>query len=379
MLKVSHRDLKEILRVYYTAKTSLFVQGRFGIGKSVLTRDEAKDIAKSKGRKFVEWNKLTEDKKNALFKSPEKYFVYIDIRLSEYSPDDIKGLPMFLSEQRAIEFKIPLWALFLELEESDGFLMFDEINLAVPLVMSSVYKIVYDRVVNQSRISKNWFIVMAGNTSEDRAYTHELPPPLRDRCGEVELNMPSIESWTEWAIANKINPAIIGYLNYKSSDLWKVNYDDNQKFTTPRSWERFSKLLEANNVGNNEYSRILLIGSTALSEGVANQFRAFCKIQDKVKLQEILKNPKKLKEVANGKENLDIRYFIITALADWYRDNKAKFEDIMKITAVLDEMSNPEFVALLWRLCMSYKEDFEKEFLKGDTIAIANKYLKYLR
>lgn len=379
MLQLSHKDLKSILRIYYNSKTSLFVQGRFGIGKSVLTKDEAKEIAKEKKREFIEWNKITEDEKNKLFKSPEKYFVYIDIRLSEYSPDDIKGLPMFLSEQRAIEFKIPLWALYLESENSDGFLMFDEINLAVPLVMSSVYKIVYDRVVNQSRIAKNWFIIMAGNTSEDRAYTHEIPPPLRDRCGEVELKVPDIQDWTEWAIKSKINPLIIGYLNYKSSDLWKVNYEDNQKFTTPRSWERLSKLMKDNNIEPSDPDKLLLVGSSALSEGIATQFKAFCKIQDKVNLKEILKNPKKLKDIGQGRENLDIRYFVITAIADWYKDNKATFEDIINITKILDEMNNPEFVALLWKICMSYKPEFEKEFKSADIIEIANKYLKYFR
>jgi hypothetical protein len=72
-------------------------------------------------------------------------------------------------------------------------------------------------------------------------------------------------------------------------------------------------------------------------------------------------------------------YFIITALADAYRDNKAKFKDIMNIVGVLDEMKCVEFNALLLRLCLSYKPEFEQEFLKGDTTKFSNKYLKYLR
>jgi hypothetical protein len=376
--KVEHKDLKEIIRAYYNSKISLFISGRFGIGKSVLTRDEAQAIAKEKKKEFVEWNKLTEEGKNKLFDSPKKYFVYIDIRLSEYSPDDIKGLPMFLSEQRAIEFKIPLWALYLEKEDSDGFLMFDEINLAVPLVMSSVYKIVYDRVVNQSGIAKDWLIVMAGNTSEDRAYTHEIPPPLRDRCGEVELEVPSIGSWTEWAVKNNINSSIIGYVNSKNSELWKVNYEDNQKFTTPRGWERFNNLLAQNNISIEDYDKVKLIGCTALGEGVTHAFVGFCKIQNYVKIADILKNPTKLKDIKpKGDDDIiGIRYFIITAIADWYRGKRAEFKDILEITKVLDEMKQPEFVALLWKMCMSYRKDFEKEFLKIPK-AISEKYLNY--
>lgn len=378
VLEVTHKELKELVNVYYDSKISLFVTGRFGIGKSVLIKDKAREIAKKKGRKFIEWNNLTEEEKQTLFKNPKENFVYIDIRLSEYSPDDIKGLPMFLSGNRAIEFKIPLWALYLELEGSDGFLMFDEINLAVPIVQSSAYKIVYDRVVNQSKIWKDWGIVMAGNTSDDKAYIHDMPLPLRDRCGEVQLNNPTIEDWTDWAIKSEIHSAIIGYLNSSSSKLWVVDEDDSQKSTTPRGWERLSKIIKNNKIELNDYNKLLLVSSSAIGEGVASGFVAFCKIQDKVKIQEIIKNPNKLKEL-NSEKDIGIKYFIITALADCYRDKKAEFKDIMNITEVLDELNNPEFVSLMWRLCLQYKPEFENEFLKGNTIKIANKYLKFLR
>lgn len=367
-----------MIRVYHKSKITLFCQGRFGIGKSVVTRDTAIEIAEEQKRKFVEWNRLTEKEKLELFDNPKKYYVYIDIRLSEYSPDDIKGLPMFLDSKRAIEFKIPLWALYLEQKESDGFLIFDEINLAVPIVLSSVYKIVYDRVVNQSRINKNWFIIMAGNTLEDKAYTYDLPPPLRDRTGEVELKIPKIQDWTDWAIDNKINSTIIGFLNFKSSNLWKVDYDDMQKFTTPRGWERLSKIISDNKMKLTEYSKLQLISSSAIGEGVSAEFIAFCRIKDKVKIEQIIKKPETFKKFSKP-EDLGIKYFIITALADCYREDKAKFKDIINITEILDEMKHPEFVALLWRLCLSYKPEFENEFVKGDTIDIANKYLKYLR
>ena len=52
----------------------------------------------------------------------------------------------------------------------------------------------------------------------------------------------------------------------------------------------------------------------------------------------------------------------------------------MNITKVLDEIKKVEFVALLWRLCISYNEKFEEEFVKdkGSALEFANKYLKYL-
>jgi len=372
-LPVTHRELKEIIRGYHKSKISLLIKGRFGIGKSAVCKDEAKAIAVEQGREFLEWNKLSETEKLSLFDNPKKYSVYIDIRLSEYSPDDIKGLPMFLSNQRAIEFKIPLWALYLELQDSDGFLIFDEINLSVPLVMSSVYKIVYDRTINQSKINPNWFIVMCGNTSEDRAYTYDIAPPLLDRCGEVELKVPVLDDWVEWAISKKIDTRIIGFLNFKYSNLWKVDFNDNQKFTTPRGWERLDCLIKEINVSD---TFELLCGSS-IGEGVAREFIAFCKIQEKFRLEDLIKNPKEIENI----KDISIKYFLVSAVAERYGDKKLTFNKVMEISEVLDKIKNAEFVALLWKMSSNYSKGlFKKDFLnsKGDDEKLIEKYGKYL-
>lgn len=377
MLKVNHKELNALIKTYYEHKISLLIYGRFGIGKSFVVSDTAKEIAGQKNRKFVNWNKLTEKEKDEIIDNPKEFFVLIDCRLSEYSPDDIKGLPVFKDDKKSIEWKVPFWALLLEKKDSDGIVFFDEIGLAPPLVQSSVYKIIYDRYINESKINDFWGIIGASNLQEDRAYIHDLASPLKDRAGEVELTGASVEDWTDWGLKNKIESRIIGFLNFKSSNLWKVDYDDNQKYTTYRGWgERVNRLIKS--IKDDDYSKLLLVCSSAIGEGVASEFVAFCKLQDKVKIQEIIKHPEKLKELDKEKD-LGIKYFIITALADCYRDNKAKFKDIMSITEVLDELNNPEFVALLWRLCLAYKPEFENEFVKGDTIKIASKYLRYLR
>lgn len=379
VLKVKHTELKEIIGQYYKNRLSLMCYGSFGLGKSQVVKEVAIEKAKEEKRDFVEWNKLTEKEKLNLFNTPDKYFVYIDIRLSEYDSSDIKGLPIFTENNRAIEFKVPLWALFLELKGSTGFLFFDEINLATPLVLSSCYKIVLDRCVNQSRINDNWFIMMCGNKATDNAYTTDLPNPLKDRCGEIELQVPNIEDWTSWAIEHKIASSIIGFLNFKSSNLHKVLSDDEQKNTTPRSWERASKLIEGLNMSN--YDKLLLITSSAIGEGVASEFVAFHRLQDKLNLKEILKNPDKIKELDTDKD-LGILYFLISAVADNYKDNRIVFDDIMKITKVLDELGKVEFVALLWRLCLSYNPKFEQDFMSDnsskDALKFADKYIKYL-
>ncbi len=370
MLKIKHTELNSLVKGYYEKKLALFVYGAFGIGKSFCIRDTAKEIAKEKSRKFVEWNRLSKEKKKEVYDNPEKYFVLIDERLSEYDSSDIKGLPIFKDDKDTIEWKIPFWAKFLTLEKSDGLLFFDEINLATPLVISSVYKIIYDRIVNDSPINENWGIIGAGNREEDRAFTHTLPAPVRDRGGEVELISPSIDDWTIWASQNGIDSRIIGFLNFKSGSMNKVDFSDNQKFTTVRGWERLSCLISGEKLGG----RFALICCSAIGEGIAKEFIAFCKIQEKMNLNDIIKNPDKIKEITD----ISTKYFLVSAFAEKYKDKKIKFDVVMKASKVFDEVDNSEFVALLWRLSSTYSKDFKKDFLASSDDKFIEKYGKYL-
>jgi len=375
MIKINHQQLKILVKHYYTTptrngKTSLNILGKFGVGKSAVIQEVAKEIAEEKEKTFVEWNKLTAEDKKELFENPEKYFVLIDIRLSEYDSSDIKGLPIFADNNKAIEFKIPYWSLFLEQKESDGILFFDEINLATPLVMSSCYKIVYDRVVNDGKINNNWLILSAGNTAEDRAYTNDISPPLKDRCGEVELIGSSGEDWVRnFAIPNSIIPQIIGYINYKESSLYNVDFDDEQKFTTYRGWERLSNLFQS--VDKKDYKTIELISTSAIGEGIAHEFLAFWKIESEINIEEIIKSPEKIKSI----KEVSIKYFLTSVLAEYYGNEKIKFDKIIEITKVLDEMNNPEFVALLWKMSSTYNtKRFINDFIKISDETLIKKY-----
>jgi hypothetical protein len=370
MLKVTHKELSEIIREYYKKKLSLFVFGAFGIGKSFCVRDTAKEIAKTKAREFVEWNRITKEQKQKVFEYPEKYFVLIDERLSEYDSSDIKGLPNFKEEKETIEWKIPLWAKFLTLENSDGVVFFDEINLATPLVISSVYKIIYDRIVNDSKINNNWLIIGAGNREEDRAFTHTLPAPVRDRGGEVELITPSVDDWTEWAIKNKIDSRIVGFVQFKPSSLSNVDFNSNQKFTTTRGMERLSCLISGLKLG----TTFELMSCSAIGEGIAREFIAFCKISEKLKLEEIIKNPKKIE----GIEDISIKYFLVSCVAERYKDKKVDFDKVMEISKVFDKIGNSEFVALLWKLSSMYSKDFKKDFSDSKEDKFIERYGKYL-
>lgn len=349
MLQVKHDELKEIIREYYREKLSLFIFGTFGIGKSFVVRGVAQQIAKEKNKEFKEWNRLNKEQKDEVYNNPSKYFVLIDERLSEYDGADIKGLPSFMEDSDTLNWKMPYWARFISKKDSDGVLFFDEMNLACPLVISSVYKILYDRIIGEENISKDWLIIGAGNLDSDSAFTHTLPAPVRDRGGEVTLLVGNKDNWTEWAVKNSIDSRIIAFINFKESNLHNVDFDNEQKFTTPRGWERVSRLIKDRKI---DKSFEMLVCS-AIGEGIAREFIGFSKLKEKVNLEEIIKNPKKIKELAET-DDLGTLYLVLTAVAERFKNEKdTDFIKILEITRELDNSNKTEFVALLWKLCVT--------------------------
>ena len=377
VLKVNHGELASLLETYYESKLPLFIWGTFGIGKSRVVADTAIKLAETKNRKFLNWNKATANEKQDAFENPSKFFVLIDIRLSEYDSSDIKGLPDFKDGKKSIEFRVPFWALLLEKEGSDGILFFDEINLATPLVVSSCYKIIYDRVVNDTKINDNWLILGCGNKSEDRAYTHDISPPLRDRGGEVELMFDN-EEWIQWAVKEKnaITSEVIGYLSFKTGDLYKVNHDDEQKFTTPRGWERVNTLIKPL-IERKDYKNLKMVVCSAIGEGVGSEFVSYCKIKEQVNLPELIKNPKKIADIEE--KDINIKFFVTTAVAEQYKDKKVTFEKVLEVSKVLDSVNNAELVAYLWKLCCGFDaKRFKADFVKKVDTSLSEKYGKYI-
>jgi hypothetical protein len=380
VLEIKHDELNELLDCYYNTKIPLFVVGTFGIGKSQVIREKSVELAKSKNKEFINWNEVSLDKKIEVYNNASKYFCFVDIRLSEWDSSDIKGLPELQASDKLKEWlnwRVPFFAKLLENPKSDGILFFDEINLATPLVQASCYKIIHDRIINDGKVAEDWLIVGAGNTDEDHAHTFELSSPLLDRAGQVKLMVPETQKWIDkYAIPRGINPLIIGFLSFKTGSLHKVDFNDKQKFTTPRGWERISKLIEANPIGK-DYNRLGLLSKSAIGEGIASEFLAFCKINEQIKLSEIIANPKKIKDI----KEINIKWFINTALAEQWKDKKLKFEKIVEFSKIMDENGDVELVAYLWKLCSGlnkkmFKADFIEKIDQEDPMV--GKYAKFI-
>lgn len=69
-------------------RTSILGLGEPGIGKSKSLEDAGKEIARKLGKKFIDYS---DDYADKILESPEDYFVFVDLRLTECEPSDLCG------------------------------------------------------------------------------------------------------------------------------------------------------------------------------------------------------------------------------------------------------------------------------------------------
>jgi len=248
---VNHRQMAEVLGIAFGTKTSYFISGPTGIGKSVSIKELAKKKAEERKRKFVEWNKLTRDEKFNVMRNTKQYFAFIDQRALQFDlgsfqmPDlfknvDVEGL------NGTFEWRIPLVYAYLCMPDTEGFLFFDEFNQAPTTIQGMFYQIINDRQIGEHKIADGVFIIGAGNRMEDKANVFDMATPLKDRLEHLELGVPSVEEWTEdFAIPHGIDMRIVGFLQFKQSFLNMVEPDSSDMaFPTPRGNERLSNMIK---------------------------------------------------------------------------------------------------------------------------------------
>lgn len=214
---------------------SVFIWGAPGIGKSTAVRDVAR----------------------------QNNMELVDLRISQLAPTDLRGLPYV--EGGMAKFAPPT---FLP-QDGQGILFVDEFNMASPSMMGIAQQLILDREVGDYKVPDGWYIVAAGNRSQDRASVSQMPAPVANRFihFNVEANL---ESWKEYAIIKDINEQIISFLNFRPQLLFNFNKNATA-WPSPRSWEFANSLL-----------KIDLPINAAIGEGAAAEFNAYKTVYSKL-------------------------------------------------------------------------------------------------
>ena len=191
---------------------------------------------------------------------------FIDLRLSQLAPTDLRGLPVAIHPKNNVERGISKWypPEFLP-KTGKGILFLDEINMAPPAMQGVAQQLILDRKVGNYKVPEDWLIWAAGNRKEDRASVYEMPSPLNNRFLhlDVEVNFSCFKSH---ALKQDFAEEIISFLGFRPALLHTVNFEE-KAWPSPRSWEMASKLFKLN-----------LPINVAIGDGATEEFNSFLKV-----------------------------------------------------------------------------------------------------
>jgi len=190
MIQVTHEELQRLIRISYYSKRPLIVVGAVGVGKSMVIKDTAKQIAQEMNLKYTEnWNHINDPTS----------FVLIEQRATRFDPSDIRGLPNFQEDDTV--WKKPSWIP----KHGQGIIFLEELTQAPPLIQTSLQSLLLTRAVEERKIPDDYGLIAATNRPEDDAAVFDVPANIKNRLLWCELSPPSAESWCEWAAKNNIH------------------------------------------------------------------------------------------------------------------------------------------------------------------------------
>lgn len=183
---------------------------------------------------------------------------FIDVRLSQLAPTDLRGLPVADADARLSRWFPPE---FLP-RTGSGVLFLDEINLAPPTMQGMAQQLILDRQVGSYSVPEGWFIWAAGNRKEDRAAAFDMPAPLANRFIHLDI-VPDLDSFKAYALERGFDEKIVAFVMFRPELLHKMS-PQQAAWPSPRSWAMADRLLKAN-----------LPIAPAIGDGTAVEFEAF--------------------------------------------------------------------------------------------------------
>lgn len=230
-------------------------------------------------------------------------------------PTDVVGVPHPVDG--VTQFLPP--ADFMELTDEAEYkgplvVCFDDLPASDDRVFAAMFRIFQQREVAGHKIRKNVLLIGTGNRSQDKAGARDLPTALSNRFVNFTIR-PSDDEWRSWAITNRIEPTIVGFIGAQPQMLNQFDPSKNVvAFATPRTVEMASHVQKR--IGLDDANSALLFMGVAGCCGVAwaNSYQAFLK--NSIKLippQEIFNDPKGCR--VPKESEIDIAHATISALS----------------------------------------------------------------
>jgi len=341
-------EVVDFLVSYYFSRPDapVFLVGRHGIGKSRSVYDATRKIAKMMGREFIDYDDTVADK---ILENPDKYFVFVDFRLTETEPADLIGIPR--PENGHVVYKPLKWAVVLS--KVPGILFLDELNMIQrPDVEAVSFKILNDKKVGFTKLldsEEAWvLIVAAGNEPKENPLAKYLTAPAMGRIMKVDVKTPSVDSWIKWMSATYGEDwdRVVGAFLKKYSQFFVQSPDSSRTlnvYPEPRKWTKLALVSHKLNDWKLRVAARGLVGAEA-----AEHFMVFrsMKIPDE---EVVLKNPEVFSSL-----NMDAQRLLIAQIAMNFDVKKLE-----KYKKFIDWLHDNDKEALLILMLMMSRDDLK--------------------
>lgn len=313
---------------------SVMLWGPPGTGKSQAVRQIAENIREKTGKNV----KVT------------------DVRLLLFNPIDLRGIPTANEDKTlAIWLKPKIFQMDAS-ENLINILFLDEISAAPQSVQAAAYQITLDRVIGEHRLPDNCIVIAAGNRVTDKSVAYKMPKALSNRLMHIEIET-DYDAWREWAVKNGIHAKVIGFLGFRRKHLMTFNTsDEDLAFSTPRSWEMVSNIL---NSVSDDITEMFELISGLIGTGNAIEFRNWDRICTKLPSVEDIFDGKNV-AVPKGTDEL---YALSSSIVDYARTHCNDMKMIAASISYADRMP-PDFSVLIMKDYLYLDKDYRKKLMK---------------
>jgi hypothetical protein len=165
------------------------------------------------------------------------------IRLAERPIEQLQGVVVPSMSSEYARFVMP--ENLAKIKESPwGVIFLDELDKASDSKFGAATHILENNVIGDFHLPKGWITLAACNREEDSHLSNPVPPELRNRAANIEVEQ-NLASWLKWAAKKKIRGDLILFHKFTHGE-WLAKYDLEQSysFPTPRTWAKASRAID---------------------------------------------------------------------------------------------------------------------------------------
>ena len=121
---------------------------------------------------------------------------------------------------------------------SQGILFLDEINCVSETLAPAMLQFLQCKTFGGHGVPSGWIIVAAGNPPEYNKSVKEFDLVTLDRIRYISLEE-DYSVWREYAREKRVHPAILGYLELRSKNFYRIEADvEGMQYVTARGFQQ---------------------------------------------------------------------------------------------------------------------------------------------